>query len=112
MEENIEEGIVLPALPQIIEQSPDGNNTDVWHQDLREDVSDLTGMTEEDKAWAFGTYGVDRIDEPEELDDLFEVTDEDIMGDDEPEQPSKQTKYRIRPVRRISPSTSMGGMQY
>ena len=113
MEENIEEqGVQLPELPQVIEAQPTEEvKPNPFSEDMREDLDDLTTLSEEDKAWAFGTAGIDKVDEPEELEDLFSVTEEDIMGDDEPETPKPQPKYRITPTRKYPPSTSMGGMQ-
>lgn len=70
---------------------------EIWNEDQREDVSDLTSLSEEDKAWQFGTAGLDELDDDEDMEDLFEVTEEDIVGESsQPEQP----KVRFSAVNR------------
>lgn len=73
----------------------------VWKKDMREDMTDLTGMTEEDRAWTFGTKGVDGREDMEDDDmrDMFEVKTEDIMG----ERPITSEDKRRMILRRIKP---------
>ena len=82
-------------------------------QDMREDMSDLTSLDEEDKGWLFGTGGVVETEGEEDLSDLVDVSDEDIMGEDESEpKPRYRIVRRRQPSYREQPPTSMGGVQY
>jgi len=105
-------GFKLPSLPMPIAQPVEVDKEaakDVFSIDMREDMNDLTSMSDEDRAWAFSTAGIGELDEPEELEDLFEVTEEDMVGE-EPE-PSKQTpRYRLSP-RPTYPPNTLRGMQ-
>lgn len=46
-----------------------------------EDYSDLSQLSESDKEYLFGTKGITDVDEEEDMNDLVEVTEEDIMGE-------------------------------
>ena len=82
-----------------------------------EDVSDLTSLDAVDMNVLFGTSGVvESGEEEDDLSDLFEVSEEDIMGE-EPEAPEPpKKKYRVVPksrrvIRREPPPVSLGGIQ-
>jgi hypothetical protein len=47
------------------------------------------------------------------MDDLVEVSDKDIMGEAPVDEPvEKKKRYRIiRPIRRVPPPTSLGGIR-
>ena len=105
-------GFKLPSLPMPIVQPVEVDKEaakDVFSIDMREDMDDITSMSDEDRAWAFGTAGIGEIDEPEELDDLFEVSEEDIIGD-EPEETKPKFKYKL-PSKRYIPQRPYQGMK-
>ena len=109
-----EETAELPPLPQPVARPIEVDKEvvkDAFSIDMREDLSDLTSMSEEDRAWAFSTAGIDEVDDEEELDDLFTVTEEEMVGDDPVPPPQPKPRYRIPLVRRYPPTTPMGGMQ-
>lgn len=96
------------AYPQTQEEEREG-------MDDREDFSELVGLSEEDKQWQFGVEGSVDVPEEEEVDDLVEVTNEDIVnGVDEtrPLPDKRRQPPRFVRVRRQLPPTSMGGMRY
>lgn len=115
MDEELElQGEEMAELPQPVARPIEVDKEavkDAFSIDMREDLSDLTSMSDEDRAWAFSTAGIDEVDDEEELDDLFTVTEEDMVGDDPVPPPQPKPRYRIPLVRRYPPTTPMGGMQ-
>lgn len=75
------------------------------------DTDDITGLSGDDKEVLFGTEGIADLDEEDDFSDLTDVTDADIMGDDESPKPKMVRRLR-RTSRRYPSPPAMGGMQY
>ncbi len=112
-EEELQEEVIEEITPEAV-QAVEAEKPNPYLEDMREEMDDLLSLSDEDKAWAFGVAGVGDVPEEESLDDLFDVTEEDIMGEEteEKQKPKLKPRYRITPqARPLPPSTSMGGYQ-
>lgn len=68
-------------------------------------------LTDEDMDDLFGVDPQGYSREEGDLDDLLEVSDEDLFGVGEPK-PTRPQRYKRTPQRYVPPNDGMGGMRY
>jgi len=100
-EERVEIAPAQPVIPEPEEEEEEESETP---------EAELSAQDKED---LFGVRGIADLGEDDDLSDLVEVTDEDIMGSNEPEGAAPPVKQFKRTQKRyVPPDTGMGGMRY
>ena len=109
----VQQPIEIPVVPPPVRVQPETLAEQPKPKRHIEDLSDLTSLSADDREFYFGTDGIgsgveEAVDN--DIDDLINVSDEDVMG--KPPPPRRVNPSRLRrTAKHYNPPSSMRGIQ-